>query len=502
MIIAISVDSTILLTKHSRKPRRLDPFPNLVSRMDTLAIFNGLDVTTAWMASPWTVPVTFCVALSVFLSLLLPCLFPKSEPTGSRLKRRMTSTGLTTLLTETETNRSILFSMMILDKILTRDELATHLRERMASNFFVRFRSKVVGRDFELLEDFDVDNHVHMHDLAEGETAHSYAESLNNAPLDANKPLWAVHVVHENEKTFLMWRMHHCLGDGQSIALFFLKICDNGHELDTAAPVPEPKFKLTKFQTFALFVWSVVVYIRKMLHMFFVNESTQFFKQPGHTSKHLSYSMSLTVDETKAVGKKMKASINDVMLSCVAGALKQILPESEQKQKMFLRTAIPINMRPLNDPFHSTGNAFSSLLINLPIGETNGVKRTKLVVRAMSEAKNSLEKVFTLALTKFMSYLPENVMILMAHHFTSRVSVAITNVRGPAIDLYMVGGKVIQSFGFVPPPPSVNVGIAITSIGNSLGVTVATDKSIEAPKLMRAIEKEFEVLKASVLDEQ
>ncbi|KAF0700984.1 Aste57867_8430 [Aphanomyces stellatus] len=455
---------------------------------------------TAASTSPWTLPVTFLMALSVFLSFFFNFSDPV-QPAGRRLKRRMTSTGLTTLLTETDSNRSILFTLTVLDKIVTVDEFAAHLREIMTGDFWVRFRSTVVDKSFVLVDDFNVADHIHFHALAADETAHSVAESLYNAPLDATKPLWAAHLVHEAGQTHVMWRIHHCLGDGQSMSMVFLKVCDNGNDvLAAAAAVPEPKPpKMTPIQTLLLFLWSLAIYLYKVARMFTLNESTQYYKQPGHTSKHLSYSLALTVDETKAVGKQIKASINDVMLSCVAGGLNKLLPADEPRHAgMFLRAAIPINMRPSNDKFLTTSNMFSSLMVELPIGETDGVKRTRRVVRAMNEAKFSLEKVFTLALTKFMSHLPDALMVLMAHRFTTRVSVAITNVRGPGMELTMAGAKVVQSFGFIPPPPSVNVGIAITSIGNTLGLTVATDKSIDATKLMAAIETEFAVLKASL----
>ncbi|KAG9404596.1 hypothetical protein AC1031_004798 [Aphanomyces cochlioides] len=466
----------------------------------SLAFLDGPAPSALLASSPWTLPMTFIVALSVFWAFLLPLITLKSTlpPQKPKLKRRMTSTGLTTLLTETETNQSILFTMTILDKIITREAFVEHLRPRFDSEFFVRFRSIIVGRSFVLEESFDVDDHVHFHTLAEGETAHSYAESLNNAPLDPSKPLWAVHLVHEDGKTYALWRSHHCLGDGQSMAMFFLKLCDNGHEIEApGAAAPEAKIPLVT--RLVLIAWSIALYLYKVVRTFGIPESTQFFKRPGHTKKRLAYSLNMSVDETKAVGKKLKASINDVMLSCVASALRQLVPESERSSKMFLRAGIPISMRPSSDPFVTTSNAFSSLLIDLPIGDTDGVRRTKKVVAAMRDAKFSLEKDFTLLLTKFLSLLPEAVMVPMARLMASRVSVAVTNVRGPPTEFYLAGAKIIHSLGFVPPPPSVNIGIAITSVGNTLGVTAATDKSIDASFLIRAIESEFQVLKATVM---
>ncbi|ETV68902.1 hypothetical protein H257_15249 [Aphanomyces astaci] len=487
--------------------------------MDTsLAAFESCQHASL-TASPWTVPVTFCLAVSVLLSYLFPFLVSKPPPTNRRLKRRLTTTGLTTLLTETDTNLSILFTITVLDKIVSKETLVAQLRSRLEPAFFVRFRSRVVGRDFCLVEDFDVADHITVHQLDTSQDVHEYAETLNNVPLDMAMPLWKLHMVHVNDQTFLLWRLHHCLGDGQSMSMFFLKVCDNGYavleKLATHALAPPKKPSdgrrhhtsiwrsisiqcIHVLETVGLVLWSIALYMRKIVCMMCIAESSQYFKQPGHTTKRLSYSLALTVTDTKALGKHMAASINDVMLSCVAGALKHMLPETDRHHpRMFLRAAIPINMRSVYDPFLTTSNAFSSLLIDLPVGEPNRIKRTEMVVQAMAEAKTSLERVFTLGLTKIMAALPVAVMLPISRMFTSRVSVAITNVRGPSDELYLGGAKIVQSIGFLPPPPSVNVGIAITSIGNTLGVTVATDKSIDAPKLMAAIEAEFIALQAS-----
>ncbi|KAG9404161.1 hypothetical protein AC1031_005702 [Aphanomyces cochlioides] len=118
-------------------------------------------------------------------------------------------------------------------------------------------------------------------------------------------------------------------------------------------------------------------------------------------------------------------------------------------------------------------------MIQLPIGMIDRVQRAKAIAKSTNETKTSLEKDLTL--------------------FTKRVSVAISTVRGPPVK-FSLGDDNIEMFrGFMCPPPGVNVGIGITSFANELYFSVATDKSIDANKLMAAIEADFRALQAATM---
>ncbi|KAF0700983.1 Aste57867_8429 [Aphanomyces stellatus] len=461
-------------------------------------------LTAMVMASPGTIVVACCATL--VLLVLSICLHTKPSKGKSRhLTRQLSGMGYTTLLTQVETNQSILFSIITLDKIVSKDQLANQFGPRMATDFFVRFRSCVVGRAFVLVDAFDVAHHLTQHaPLGPEDTVLLVAESLYNKPLDMGQPLWHVTIVHEQgdrKKTHLLWRTHHCLGDGQSMGMVLTKVFDVTHPPQALpAPVPvEGSAQRSVWHQLAYVAWSVAIYSHKIARLFLVDESTCFFKQPGSVQKHLSVSVALRVDVTKRVGKALHASINDVMLSCVAGALRQMLPDrAHHRPDLFVRAGIPISMRSPAAPFPHTSNLFSSLLVDLPLGEVDSIKRTQMVTAAMHQAKTSLEKVFTLALNRLLTVFPDAINIFVTHAFTRRVSVAITNVRGPDMRLSLGDTTVVGMLGFVPPPPGCNVGIAITSMQNALVVTVAVDKSLDAVQLRDAIESEFAALEVSV----
>ena len=70
---------------------------------------------------------------------------------------------------------------------------------------------------------------------------------------------------------------------------------------------------------------------------------------PGHT-KRVAWCPPIPLDEVKAVGKALNCSVNDVLLSCVAGAIGEYLKAKGDSVKgQEIRAMIPVNLRPIQD---------------------------------------------------------------------------------------------------------------------------------------------------------
>lgn len=484
-------------------------------------------------------PVVLLVAALVLLASALAVALnvrraAQASSPRKRLTRKMSSIGRTTLVTEVETNLSIPVTVLTLRGALGRDEYVERLRERMSSDaFFSRFRSLVTSVDgamvFTELPDFDAADNVKQHTLRAGETTISYVESLVNTPLDFSKPLWEMHVISpdpsgEDRDASVAWKVHHCLGDGASLATAMVKLSDQSGQFDAmlakmqqsrASKPAKPRKAPAELARdlaglAALLGWSLLVITRKLLALAFRREPATMFKRPGRTTKRLSYNVMYSVAATKAIGKQYGATVNDVMLSVVAGAMRQTMlhaaahnpqgPAQDPAQVvppgLVVRAAIPVDMRASSEVIRASRNKFSSLVIDFPVGEADPLKRLRKVRAAMGEAKNSLEKVFTYWSSHLVSSLPAALTKRIVHFTTSRISVAISNVRGSAFDISVCGKPLLGFFGFVPPPPTVNLGIAILSVGDSLGLNVLVDPSvgIDAQQFLVFAKREFDVL--------
>jgi diacylglycerol O-acyltransferase / wax synthase len=472
------------------------------------------------------------VLLVVVASLLLLALQAASaqrkrereaRDNGKRaLRRKMSNIGISTLVTETETNLSIPVSLLSVEGTISVEEFTARLQERMVKDdFFRRFRSLVVNDEKEFVElaDFDVSRHVTTHKLREGETPISYLESITNQPLDFNKPLWEMHVMVSDapteDVTYCAWKVHHCIGDGQSLAVALIRLSDNKVQFDEmiakhqqakkSAPKPPTSVatKVTSLAQFgALCVWSMYVVQRKLVTMLLRAEPATLFKRTGGTRKKLSHHMTYSVAETKRVGKHFHATVNDVMLSCVAGAMRRALVAKgeEVAPSLTVRAAIPVDMRGTDEVVTDARNKFSALVIDFPIGVADPAQRLARIRRNMNEAKHSLEKFFTYWSSHVLAYLPAWVMKPLLQLTTSRISVAVSNVRGAAFSLALCGKKLKGYYGFVPPPPTVNLGIAVLSVGDELGLNVLVDPSvgITGTDFLAFAKQEFDALAAIV----
>lgn len=254
-------------------------------------------------------------------------------------------------------------------------------------------------------------------------------------------------------------------------------------------------------QVFGALISGLWIVLRKMLGLFLRPEPQTLFKWPGGTRKQLRYSCTLKVDAAKAIGKKYgKSTLNDVMLSCITAGLRCVLEKQQPEvltRDLVLRAAIPVDMRPRSSsPIRQTRNKISSLLIDLPVGEPDSIERLKRITRSTREAKFSLERQLLFTLSRWIGGFPSSWLKLVATSMSRSVSVAVSNVRGPPMLLSFCQSRAEGFAGFVPPPPGVNVGLVVFSIGQDLGLTLSTDRQTIADPdvLMHGILDEFKAL--------
>ncbi|TYZ62643.1 hypothetical protein PybrP1_006735 [[Pythium] brassicae (nom. inval.)] len=442
----------------------------------------------------------------------------------SPLRRRMSNIGMTTLVSEVATNLSIPVSVLKIRGRVTRAEFAARLQTRMRDDpFFARFRSVVVNDDRAFVEtpDFDAARNVFAHELGDGESPLAFVESLVNRPLDFAKPLWEAHVIADaadETATNIAWKLHHCIGDGASLSTALIRLSDNKDQFDEmirrmqqrsggdggAAANSLREALAGAAHVLTLCAWSAYVIAKKSLVLCFRAEPTTMFKRQGGTAKHLSYTVQYSVATTKQIGHQFDATVNDVMLSCVAGAMRKTMLAAGQRVApgLVVRAAVPVDMRSSTEVIESAHNKFSALVVDFPVGVADGAKRLRMVQAGMHEAKCSLEKHFTYALSHVVAKLPAPLMKAVVHFTSSRISVAVSNVRGSSFEVSMCGKPVIGFYGFVPPPPSVNLGIAILSVGDDLGLNVLVDPSvgIDSTQFLEFANDEYEALRRQALD--
>lgn len=444
------------------------------------------------------------------------------------------------------TNLMVINGIMFFDGQVDFDRLSAVIETRLLRH--QRFKQKVVrngtNATWEDDEDFDLGNHLHLVALP-GAAGKPELERLVNelisTPLDFAKPLWQFYVVENYQGgSALIARIHHCIGDGIALIQVLLSMTDK--EADAAVAV---KPKKARFQAdgdeddlFMRIYRPVAKMYTGMLKSYFKLMGTSYglmmnptklanltqtgiglaeglarlttlpadprtrFKGPLSTVKRIAWSESLPLPEVKHVGRALGCSINDVLLSCVAGALRAYLLDVGEKNLdgLDIRASVPVNLRP-ESKLDQLGNYFGVVFLSLPIGVANPIERVYEVRRRMEEIKGSYDAVIALGLLSVLGMLPNVVEQPAIEYFSTKSTAVMTNVPGPREQIYMAGSPVRDLNFWVPQSGEIGMGVSILSYNDHVNFGVMTDKKL-VPEPARIVERfgaEFEKLLLATL---
>jgi diacylglycerol O-acyltransferase / wax synthase len=167
-------------------------------------------------------------------------------------------------------------------------------------------------------------------------------------------------------------------------------------------------------------------------------------------------------------------TVNDVVLSVVAGALRSwLLSRGEPvTSSSTIRAMVPMSVRgPADVPSSTTtgslGNRVSSFLVDLPVGEPSPVVRLHQVTHSMRERTAGRQHVGADTLVRIGGFAPPTLHALgarAASGFSKRIfNLVVTNVPGPQFPLYAAGARMLELFPVVPLAKRQALAIGLTS---------------------------------------
>ncbi len=174
------------------------------------------------------------------------------------------------------------------------------------------------------------------------------------------------------------------------------------------------------------------------------------------------------LDDYKRVRKAHGGTVNDVVLTAVAGALRSwLLSRGESVTgKSTIRAMVPVSVRAEHQQ-GALGNRVSSYLVDLPVGEPNPIVRLSQVSYAMKAHKESGQSVAADALVALSGFAPPTLHSLgarVANGVTRRLfNVVVTNVPGPQFPLYAAGAQMVEMFPVVPLAKGQALSVGLTS---------------------------------------
>jgi diacylglycerol O-acyltransferase / wax synthase len=465
---------------------------------------------------------------------------------------RMSRVDTAWLRMDSDANRMVIVGVWLLAPRLSADDVRARALERLPA--YRRFNQKVVedpmGAQWVDDDRFDLTHHVQRERL-EPHTGEAPLAALKRRvadlatqPLDPSRPLWQWHVVEDldGEHSVLISRIHHCIGDGIALMSVMLSLADGGkpppkraaREADDDAWLDDLNGMtqmlmqpLAKAGTQASQLASQSVRLggqgmRKSLDLMsqpggpgleaarmgmqVINDAMSMLLMPDDSytrlkgratpGKRVAWGQPLPLDEVKAVSKALGVSINDVLLSCVAGAIGSYLrAQGDDPSGQELRAMVPVNLRPLNEAW-KLGNRFGLVPLVLPIGLQNPAERVYTVHQRMAALKDSTQPLLAFGVLALSGLMIKPVQDAITGLFAKKASAVMTNVPGPAEPIRFCERTVKQVMFWVPQSGDIGVGVSILSYGGGVQFGLITDAQMcpEPQDIVAGFEPEFQKL--------
>jgi len=397
--------------------------------------------------------------------------------------------------------------------------------------------------------DFDLDAHLEYAVLPEpaGKAElQQLAADLASTPLDPRRPMWQFHFVerYQGGSAWIM-RAHHCYADGIAMIRVLLSMTeqDSGPAL-AGHPPPGRSRRSRKAQPDVLPVLSWIGRFAQptgdilehalaegarlleggIHEVFHPGNAAALAAQAGGMVgefarvltladdpdtplrgalsglKRVAWADPIPLQEVKTVAKALDCTINDVLMSTVAGALGGYLREDGfDTDGLVLRASVPVNLRAAEEPL-TLGNKFGLVFVEMAVGMRNPLQRVFAMHDTMSALKGSMQPPMTLMVLGLMGMLPGALQAPAIELFSRKGSAVVSNVPGPQAPLYMCGQRISEMYFWVPQTGTIGVGISILSYAGKVNFGMIADRNLvqDPGRVVEKFAPEFEKLLLAV----
>ncbi len=307
--------------------------------------------------------------------------------------------------------------------------------------------------------------------------------------LDLSRPLWEAWLIEglEDGRWALVLKMHHCMVDGVGSADLMTHLFDHAAG-DTAAepppwtPEPEPStLSLLLEGTVATLsdtlrrVASIPGFARHLGSREITGFAGNLPRYVGHltqpgppelngpTSPHRRWSwLQVDLEEVKGDRRALGGTVNDMILAAVSTGFRELLrSRGVLSAESVVRTMVPVSLRSPDEHGQLT-NRVSAVLVNLPCGEPDLLRRLHLVHEQMAFLKGSHQAIGPDALLSALGMAPALLAATLHTALKLRqpvIHTVTTNVPGPTFPLYVMGSKLIEMYPYVPIATGFRVSV-------------------------------------------
>ena len=358
------------------------------------------------------------------------------------------------------------------------------------------------------------------------------ARVLSHA-LDRDKPLWELWMVEglADDRWALFSKTHHCMVDGVSGTSLLSTIFsdDVAAEPEAWAPGREPTDQELVTQALAARQFSFAEQVQAWGQMMEAHnpktamtryaqfvEGQERLRQAtetrarssllGPVGPHRRWTwVRYGLDDVKTIRAKLGGTINDVVLTVIAGGFRTLLQaRGEDTKGRTLKTMVPVSVRREAET-GQLSNRIAAVYPELPLDTPDPVVALGRIREQMDGIKQSHQAVAADVLTSMAGFQPPE-LIAQASRLSAQLSdtatesvyeTVATNVPGPQKPLFALGRELLEMLPWIPlaSPVRINVPISSYNGGLVLGIVGDYDSSPDVEVLADGIHGGLDELK-------
>ena len=434
-------------------------------------------------------------------------------------REKMAAVDTAWLRMDRPTNLMMIVGVMVFKQRIDFQRLRNTMEGRLVGRYR-RFRQcalqEVAGAFWQDDPDFDIDSHLKRRALpgkAGKKELQALASELAVQPLNPGKPLWRFDLIEDYEGgSAIVVRIHHSIADGIALVGVILSLTDLSPDapaqkqvateaeeadadevpvglLESVAETLSSALNMgselggkaldlasdrDRMSTYGRHGIGLLTELAKLLAM--PADSPTSLKGKTSTVKRVAWSDPIPLAEVKALGKALGCSVNDILLSAVAGAFRAyFLQKGETVRDVEVRAMIPVNLRTSKDE-GTLGNRFGLGTLSLPLHEGNPFARLFLVRSRMNDLKDSYQPLLTLGILAAVGLAPRVIQQQFLDILAAKASTVMTNVPGPKQPLYLAGSRLDQCMFWVPQSGDIGIGVSILSYNDNVQFSLITDR--------------------------
>ncbi len=382
-------------------------------------------------------------------------------------------------------------------------------------------------------ETFDLSYHVRHAALPHPGTdaqLHEFASQIVSQPLDLSRPLWELWLVEglANGGFGLVAKIHHCMVDGVSgVGVMTALLSPTAQTAIDPAPAwkPRPMPGMLRFLGDSLeggtrrgletLRWLQSSLLRPIETVGALLDTTAMgwdtlragLTSPDETPLTAPIGRQRRIDcrrldlaEVRDVRKRLDGSVNDVVLTVVAGAMRSFLRRRRVKLGgLDFRVVVPVDTRTGEEDEH-VGNRVSAWFLSLPLAERSARQRFLKIRSQTRHLKKTHAERGVDAFLRFADWAGSTRLPFWGVNLVNWMrpyNLIVTNVHGPQFPLYLLGAPLRDFTPAIPLFQNQALSVAAVSYLGGLYFGITGDRDL-VPDLERfgdALDASFEELK-------